>query len=54
MLTGLTKSLRTTTFFPNILEGMIVHPYSKEMVQMFLRDSAKVEEILALLNQGMT
>jgi transaldolase len=26
---------------PDILQGMIVHPYSKETVQMFLRDAAK-------------
>lgn len=29
------------TVTPNILEGMIVHPYSKETVQMFLNDAAK-------------
>jgi transaldolase len=26
---------------PKILEGMLVHPYTKETVQMFLRDAAK-------------
>jgi transaldolase len=31
------------TVAPNILEGMIVHPYSKETVQMFLADAAKTE-----------
>jgi len=31
------------TVVPNLLEGMIVHPYSKETVQMFLNDSAKAE-----------
>lgn len=30
------------TVTPNLLEGMIVHPYSKETVQMFLRDAAKI------------
>lgn len=34
------------TVLPNLLEGMIVHPYSKETVQMFLRDAAKAEEML--------
>jgi transaldolase len=28
------------TVVPSLLEGMIVHPYSKETVQMFLRDAA--------------
>jgi len=32
------------TVAPNILEGMFVHPYSKETVQMFLADGAKLEE----------
>jgi transaldolase len=31
------------TVLPHLLEGMLVHPYSKETVQMFLRDSAKAE-----------
>ncbi len=31
------------TVTPNLLEGMIVHPYSKETVQMFLSDAAKIE-----------
>jgi transaldolase len=31
------------TVLPNLLEGMIVHPYSKETVQMFLSDAAKLE-----------
>tara|TARA_B110000196_G_scaffold41679_1_gene31933 strand:+ start:81 stop:770 length:690 start_codon:yes stop_codon:yes gene_type:complete len=30
---------------PDLLKGMIVHPYTKETVQMFLRDSEKVNEI---------
>lgn len=34
------------TVTPNLLEGMIVHPYSKETVQMFLADAAKTETIL--------
>ena len=35
------------TVTPSLLNGMIVHPYSKETVQMFLRDAAKVNEILS-------
>jgi transaldolase len=31
------------TVTPGILEGMIVHPYTKETVQMFLADAAKSE-----------
>jgi transaldolase len=34
------------TVVPNVLEGMIVHPYSKETVQMFLSDAAKTNELL--------
>ena len=34
------------TVLPNLLEGMLVHPYSKETVQMFLRDGARGEAIL--------
>jgi transaldolase len=31
------------TVVPNLLEAMIVHPYSKETVRMFLADAAKIE-----------
>jgi transaldolase len=31
------------TTVPNLLEGMIVHPYSKETVKMFLDDARKAE-----------
>jgi transaldolase len=34
------------TVVPSLLRGMIVHPYSKETVQMFLRDGAEVEAAL--------
>ncbi len=34
------------TVLPPLLSTMLVHPYSKETVQMFLRDGAKLEEIL--------
>ena len=30
------------TVAPHLLEGMLVHPYTKETVQMFLRDAAKL------------
>jgi transaldolase len=36
------------TVVPKFIEGMIVHPYSKETVQMFLRDAAKANEMLAV------
>ena len=34
------------TVVPKFLEGMIVHPYSKETVQQFLDDAKKAEEML--------
>jgi transaldolase len=34
------------TVVPAFLEGMIVHPYSKETVQQFLNDAKKAEELL--------
>jgi len=34
------------TVVPKFLEGMIVHPYSKETVQKFLSDAKKAEEML--------
>ncbi len=34
------------TVIPKLLEGMIVHPYSKETVQMFLNDAEKLEKDL--------
>ena len=30
------------TVTPNLLDGMIVHPYSKETIQMFLNDAVKL------------
>ena len=30
------------TAMPNLIDGMLVHPYSKETVQMFLNDGAKL------------
>lgn len=34
------------TVRPDLLKGMIIHPYSKETVQEFLRDAKKTEELL--------
>lgn len=34
------------TVVPSLLEGMLVHPYTKETVQMFLRDAAKADAVL--------
>ena len=34
------------TVTPKLIEGMIVHPYSKETVQMFLDDADKLLESL--------
>jgi transaldolase len=36
------------TVVPNLLEGMIVHPYSKETVRQFLADAAKLETRLVM------
>jgi transaldolase len=33
------------TAVPNLIEGMLVHPYSKETVQMFLRDGEKLLDL---------
>jgi transaldolase len=35
------------TVTPSLLEGMIVHPYTRETVQMFLADAAKTESQLS-------
>jgi len=35
------------TVVPKLLEGMLVHPYSKETVKMFLDDAKKAEEMLS-------
>jgi transaldolase len=34
------------TVAPDLLKGMLIHPYTKETVQMFLADGAKVEQLL--------
>lgn len=42
----LTAGAHIVTTVPDVLRRMLVHPYSKETVQMFLRDGAKVEEMI--------
>ena len=32
------------TATPNLIEGMLVHPYSKETVKMFLEDGARLQK----------
>jgi len=34
------------TVLPKFIEGMIVHPYTKETVQMFLDDAEKIKNLL--------
>jgi transaldolase len=34
------------TVLPDLLKGMIVHPYSKETVQQFLCDAARAEALI--------
>ena len=41
VLEWLYEGAHIVTVLPSFLEGMIVHPYSKETVQMFLSDAAK-------------
>ena len=31
------------TAVPSLVEGMLVHPYTKETVKMFLQDGARLE-----------
>jgi transaldolase len=35
------------TALPSLVEGMLVHPYSKETVQQFLQDGAKLQALSA-------
>lgn len=39
---------------PNLLQGMLVHPYTKETVQMFLRDAVKAENLFSELERVKT
>ena len=41
------------TTVPNLLEGMIVHPYSKETVKMFLDDARKAELSMKKARNGV-
>jgi transaldolase len=41
------------TTVPNLLEGMIVHPYSKETVKMFLDDARKAEISMKKTRNGI-
>ena len=36
------------TVVPDLIKGMLVHPYTKETVQMFMRDAAKAEQELRI------
>ena len=38
----LVSGAHIVTATPNLIEGMIIHPYSKETVQMFLNDAIKL------------
>jgi len=46
VLEWLEAGAHIVTVVPEILKGMIVHPYSKETVQMFLDDAKKAEKLL--------
>lgn len=46
VLEWLEAGAHIVTVLPNLLEGMLVHPYTKETVQMFLRDAAQAEAVL--------
>lgn len=46
VLEWLEAGAHVVTVLPGLLEGMLVHPYTKETVQMFLRDAAKIEGTL--------
>lgn len=45
VLEWLEAGAHVVTVAPGLLEGMLVHPYTKETVQMFLRDAAKLGPI---------
>lgn len=45
VLEWLEAGAHIVTVAPGLLAGMLVHPYSKETVQMFLRDAAKAEAL---------
>ena len=41
----LSAGAHIVTVVPHLLEGMLIHPYTKETVKMFLDDAKKAEEI---------
>lgn len=43
----LSAGAHIVTATPDLVKGMIVHPYSKETVQQFLADAKKLDELLA-------
>jgi transaldolase len=45
MIERLEAGAHIVTVQPNLLEGMIVHPYSKETVKMFLDDASKANNL---------
>jgi transaldolase len=40
----LTAGAHIVTVLPHLLEGMIVHPYSKETVKQFINDAVKMQQ----------
>ncbi|MEO5341283.1 MAG: hypothetical protein H7837_12335 [Magnetococcus sp. MYC-9] len=42
----LSAGAHIVTCTPGLIEGMIVHPYSKETVRMFLEDAAQLKKLL--------
>lgn len=45
ILEWLVAGAHIVTAVPKLIEGMIVHPYTKETVQMFLDDAASAEQV---------
>jgi transaldolase len=45
VLEWLEAGAHIVTVVPDLLTGMLIHPYSKETVQMFLRDAARAEAL---------
>lgn len=41
----LAAGAHNVTVLPNLLEGMLIHPYTKETVKMFLKDAAKNSKV---------
>jgi transaldolase len=49
----LVAGAHVVTVAPHLLEGMLIHPYTKETVRMFMDDAAKAEEMLSLMKTDM-